>query len=118
LTNTTPDELTEEVTAFIRKNLKPEMLLEIINAATTFPDTTQAKLDSITQAVAGVAGILLAIQKIEIQEDCIDGLQADLEEAVQVAYNRGAEDWARLNYPSWIDRLEANKRSAEERKTC
>lgn len=38
--------------------------------------------------------------------DKIDGLEADLRCAVQVAYKRGATEWARLNYPQWIDWLE------------
>lgn len=33
-------------------------------------------------------------------EDKIDGLQADLESAVEVAFNRGATEWVRLNYPT------------------
>lgn len=40
--------------------------------------------------------------------DKIEGLEADLRLAVQVAYNRGAQEWARLNYPQWIEWLEAS----------
>lgn len=32
--------------------------------------------------------------------DRIDGLEADLDSAVEVAWNRGATEWVRLNYPS------------------
>lgn len=46
------------------------------------------------------------IAYIEGLKDKIEGLDSDLFEAVQVAYRRGAVDWARLNYPQWIDRLE------------
>lgn len=38
--------------------------------------------------------------------DKIEGLTADLRSAVQVAWKRGAKDWARLNYPQWVDWLE------------
>ncbi|CAN0570862.1 unnamed protein product, partial [Laminaria digitata] len=31
--------------------------------------------------------------------DRIEGLEADLDDAVSVAVARGAVDWARLNYP-------------------
>lgn len=39
--------------------------------------------------------------------DKIEGLEADLRGAVQVAYRRGAKEWARLNYPGWIEWLES-----------
>lgn len=43
---------------------------------------------------------------IERLEDKVQGLEADLYEAVKVAYSRGAFGWARANYPAWIERLE------------
>jgi hypothetical protein len=58
------------------------------------------------------------LQKEEIAEDKIEGLESDLESAVQVAYNRGAVQWAKDNYPTWIDRLEANKKAGEARTQC
>lgn len=33
--------------------------------------------------------------------DKIEGLEEDLNQAVLVAYRRGAKEWARLNYP-WL----------------
>lgn len=45
----------------------------------------------------------------------IDGLEADLFNAVETAYRRGAHEWARLNYPQWIDRLDANQRAEIQR---
>lgn len=36
---------------------------------------------------------------IDELQDKIDGLESDLDSAVEVAYRRGAEDWVRLNYP-------------------
>ena len=32
--------------------------------------------------------------------DKIDGLESDLSSAVEVAYNRGAVDWVKMNYPN------------------
>lgn len=39
--------------------------------------------------------------------DKAEGLESDLRYAVQVAWRRGAKEWARLNYPQYIDWLEA-----------
>ena len=39
--------------------------------------------------------------------DKIEGLTEDLRSAVRVAWNRGAKDWARMNYPQWVGWLEA-----------
>lgn len=38
-------------------------------------------------------------------EDRIEGLNADLESAVEVAFRRGAAEWTRLNYPTLHMRL-------------
>lgn len=37
--------------------------------------------------------------------DSLEGTDEDLYQAVLVAYRRGAHEWARLNYPKWIDRI-------------
>lgn len=37
--------------------------------------------------------------------DKVEGLEADLENAVETAFNRGAKDWARMNYPDQYQRL-------------
>lgn len=37
--------------------------------------------------------------------DSLQGTDEDLYQAVLVAYRRGAREWARLNYPKWIDRI-------------
>ena len=47
----------------------------------------------------GDAGLMIAAA------DKIEGLEADLEGAVEVAYNRGATEWTRLNYPEIYSRL-------------
>lgn len=38
--------------------------------------------------------------KIEELTDKVDGLESDLESAVEVAFKRGADEWTRLNYPN------------------
>jgi len=45
--------------------------------------------------------------EIEMLRDKVEGLETDLRCAVQVAYNRGATEWARLNYPGMIEWLES-----------
>lgn len=50
---------------------------------------------------------------IEELEDRIDGLNSDLQSAVEVAFNRGAEDWVRMNYPAQFARLMAAKAGNE-----
>ncbi|MDW9481780.1 hypothetical protein GOB57_24330 [Sinorhizobium meliloti] len=118
MTQTAVEKLAEEVNAFMKENLKPELLVEIVTAADSVHIYEQDRINAITKAVMGLAGTLLAIQRVEIQEDKIEGLESDLESAVQVAYDHGAEEWARLNYPSWMERLEANKRTAREVEQC
>lgn len=46
--------------------------------------------------------------------DKIEGLDADLENAVETAYKRGATEWTRLNYPDLYARL-ASPTQLEER---
>lgn len=40
-------------------------------------------------------------------QDKAEGLETDLRQAVLVAWKRGAEEWCRLNYPQWVEWLEA-----------
>jgi hypothetical protein len=37
--------------------------------------------------------------------DKIEGLDADLDSAVEVAWKRGATDWVRMNYPKHYERF-------------
>lgn len=37
--------------------------------------------------------------------DKIGGLEEDLKSAIRVAYNHGAHEWVRLNYPTMFERL-------------
>jgi len=45
--------------------------------------------------------------------DKIEGLEADLFEAVKVAFRRGAVEWTRLNYPKWYEHCMAEHRARE-----
>lgn len=51
-------------------------------------------------------GIDSAIDVAEEAEDYIDGLKSELENAVQVAYNFGAHDWCKSNFPSQFEEME------------
>ena len=51
-------------------------------------------------------------EEIERLRDSNEGLRTDLFYAVQTAYRSGATEWARLNYPQWIDAIEANSARA------
>lgn len=51
-----------------------------------------------------------AANQIEELTDKVDGLLSDLDSAVEVAYERGATEWTRLNYPAQFARL--SKRAA------
>lgn len=44
--------------------------------------------------------ITILAAKVANLQDKIDGLEADLESAIEVAWNHGATDWVRMNYPS------------------
>ncbi len=37
--------------------------------------------------------------------DKIEGLDADLDSAIEVAWKRGATDWVRMNYPKHYERF-------------
>lgn len=53
------------------------------------------------------AGFALEDASREALLDKIDGLESDLESAVEVAFKRGAIDWTRLNYPRLYERFMA-----------
>lgn len=42
-------------------------------------------------------------------QDKIEGLEADLDNAVEVAWKRGATEWVRLNYPKHYARFTAGR---------
>lgn len=54
-----------------------------------------------------------AADAIERLTDKVEGLDADLYCAVEVAYKRGATEWTRLNYREWFERLSAPHSNGE-----
>ena len=42
---------------------------------------------------------------VGVLHDKIEGLEEELFSAVKVAYQRGAVEWTRLNYPAWFERF-------------
>ncbi len=79
------------------------------------PLTDPERMETVTKHAVLFAAALVARRTLDIEEDRIDGLESDLFDAVQVAYNRGAEEWATLNYPAWKERLEAGRKRWIER---
>lgn len=61
----------------------------------------------------------IALKNAELAEarsmmrDKIEGLEADLDSAVEVAFRRGAYEWVRLNYPDIYERLSSKEPSSE-----
>jgi hypothetical protein len=81
----------------------------------TDPMELVGRLEKVTAKPAGPGGIVRGKKRDLIEAAaCIremverrEGLEEDLYQAVSVAYARGARDWARLNYPAWIDSISA-----------
>lgn len=74
-----------------------------------------------TLALVYVADATEAASRIEALEgeverlrDSLEGTRADPRCAVQTAYNRGAVEWARLNYRDMIPWLESQAVQSEE----
>lgn len=44
----------------------------------------------------------------ELQEDKVEGLEADLDNAIETAFKRGAVEWTKLNYPEHYKRLSSS----------
>lgn len=63
------------------------------------------------EAVLTIAQLTMEKEQLMEKIDCVE---TELFEAVQVAYYRGATEWARLNYPNWIDRLTVADRTLAE----
>lgn len=106
----------------VQKVLKshPEMFFPVIEAAfgtVSDPKDDQA-MSAMIREVTKLTTLVTANHAVEIHEDTVEGLEEDLMQAVQVAYNRGAEEWALLNYPSWKERLEAGKKLYLEGKSA
>lgn len=58
-----------------------------------------------------IASALLAER--ERWEDKVDGLESDLDSAVEVAFKRGATKWTMLNYPEKYVRLNASTKETQ-----
>ena len=76
------------------------------------------RLDTIPQEAHEVIRTIVAEKealeaRIEELEDRVEGLTADLESAVEVAYRRGAMEWVYLNYPAIFTRLAAQEKTRE-----
>ncbi|MCS4088425.1 hypothetical protein [Rhizobium sp. BK176] len=98
--------------------LVSEAVVRIMATAVTTYGSPEAKLAAFRFDVKNAIDLALAYQWETIVEEKIEGLESDLESAVQAAYNRGAVEWAKLNYPTWIERLETNKKATEARAKC
>lgn len=48
---------------------------------------------------------LSTLLELEELRDKVEGLESDLDSAVEVAFENGARDWVRMNYPKHYDRL-------------
>lgn len=101
-----------------RERLISEAAVRVMATAVGESGSPEAQLEGYRRAITNAIDLALGYQFEAIKEDKFGGLEADLEAAVQVAYNRGAVQWAKDNYPTWIDRLEANKKAEEARAKC
>lgn len=65
--------------------------------------------DNIYTLVVQIAGLIyVAFYSVNLaarKDDKIEGLESDLDSAVEVAYHRGATEWVQLNYPQHFERL-------------
>lgn len=57
--------------------------------------------------------IVTCPDKITTLIDKIEGLEADLDSAVEVAFKRGATEWVRLNYPVRYAALELRQEAPD-----
>ncbi len=64
-----------------------------------------AENDYVRECTAEVVKLRAALEVL--QEDKVEGLEADLDSAVEIAFKYGALDWVRLNYPRHYERFAA-----------
>ena len=109
--------ISEEASNFVDKNLTKNLIKPLLRSALDVSDTPVDKkaniiLGEISDFSENIAKKIIGDnreinnEKISELEDTIEGLDSDLFEAVQVAYSRGATDWAEANYPKWFRQLE------------
>lgn len=107
----------DDILAAVNRMIYHDSTTQAINMI--FPGLAEEKDDAIRLAMMerALKGIVSAacvvygkavLETFEQFNDKLEGLEEDLREAVQVAYNRGAVEWAELNYPGWKDQLKAN----------
>lgn len=77
----------------------PEDIMKAANEA-----VTNWKEGGTQDALMSVIARALMAER-ERWQDKVEGLECDLESAVEVAFNRGATEWTRLNYPKLNERL-------------
>jgi hypothetical protein len=83
----------------------PDLVLEKGNRE------SDERLKEVYRAIlAAVSKVMFEVVENEIEplKAKIDGLEDDLKSAVQVAYDRGGEEWALMNYPSMAESLAEN----------
>lgn len=91
-------------------------LAELMREAHTLITTAESEEARLNEGrVEAIDKIIELSATITSLEDKVEGLDSDLFEAVQVAYRRGATDWAKLNYKGWMDQLYANKKADDLR---
>lgn len=71
----------------------------------TSPGMTDMMVSPETLDAFMEANPLPVSDSVELQ-DKIDGLKADLDSAIEVAWKRGAHEWVRLNYKNKVEALE------------
>lgn len=66
------------------------------------------------EVVSSAAAEIEALRREnERLRDKVEGLEADLESAVETAFNRGATEWTRLNYPKLYAALATRPKTGE-----
>ena len=77
-----------------------------LTVATSRAEHAEMRLAGATKAYGDLANQLAAEQKkSDLAIGKVEGLEADLYEAVQTAYHRGAVDWVKWNYPKYYAQL-------------
>lgn len=73
------------------------------------PIRAPKQLDTVTVNAFDLAMVLMERQTLltanGLQADKIEGMEADLFQAVATAYRRGAKVWTRMNYREYYERL-------------
>ena len=77
-----------------------------LTVANSRAEHAEMRLAGAAKAYSDLADQLAAEQKkSDLAIGKVEGLEADLYDAVQTAYHRGAVDWVKWNYPRYYDQL-------------